>query len=42
MLICFSNITITHSIFQMNSVNYFKDLFESVPDYKNCLINVLN
>ena len=31
---CFSNITITHSVYEMDNINYFKDLFESVPDYK--------
>ena len=31
---CFSNITITHSVFSMDNINYFTDLFESIPDYK--------
>ena len=35
---CFSNITITHSIFYMNNTNYFKDLFESIPDYKKIVL----
>ena len=31
---CFSNITITHSVYYMEKVKYFKDLFESIPDYR--------
>ena len=30
---CFSNILITHSVYYMDQINYFKDLFESIPDY---------
>ena len=29
---CFSNIMITHSVNWMKHVNYFKDLFDSIPD----------
>ena len=32
----FSNITITHSVFYMN--NYFKDIFESIHDYKKIVL----
>ena len=35
---CFSNITITHSPFQMNNPNYFKDIFESIPDYRKIVL----
>ena len=31
---CFSNITITHSQCYMDHVNHFKDLFESLRDYR--------
>ena len=30
----FSNITITHSVYLMAHVNYSKDLFESVPEFR--------
>ena len=30
---CFGNIAITHSVYYMNYENYFKDMFESIPDY---------
>ena len=32
---CFNNIMITHSIFYMK---YFKDLFQSVPDYRKIVL----
>ena len=32
---CFSNIRITRSVFYLKYVNYFRDLFESIADYKN-------
>ena len=35
---CFSNISITHFIFKMNYEKYFKDLFESIPDYKKIVL----
>ena len=36
---CFSITTITHFVYYMNNINYFTDLFESVPDYrKNVLL----
>ena len=35
---CFSNITITHSVYQMSNINYFKDFFESIPDYKKVVL----
>ena len=35
---CFSNITITHSVYSMNNVNYFKDLFESITDYRKIVL----
>ena len=31
---CFSNITITHSLFYMNNPNCFRDIFESIPYYR--------
>ena len=31
---CFSNITIAHSVYKMNYENYFKDMFESIPEYR--------
>ena len=35
---CFSNITITHSVYYMNNHNYFKDIFESIHDYKKVVL----
>ena len=35
---CFSNITKTHSVYQMDNVNYFKDLFGSISDYKKIVL----
>ena len=35
---CFSIKTITHSVYQIDNVNYFKDLFESIPDYKKVVL----
>ena len=35
---CFSNITITHSVIQMNYEKYFKDTFESTPDYRKIVL----
>ena len=35
---CFSNITITHSVYQINKSNYFKVLFESIPDYRKIVL----
>ena len=31
---CFGNITITHSVYLMDNTEYFKDLYESFPDYR--------
>ena len=35
---CFSNITITRSVYNLDQLfrpeNYFEDLFESIPDYR--------
>ena len=31
---CFTIITITHSVYKMDHVQFFKDLFELVPDYR--------
>ena len=36
--VCFSKITITHSVNQMDQVNYFKDLFESISDYRKIVL----
>ena len=36
--ICFSNIKITDSLYQLNIVNYFKDLFQSIPNYRKNVI----
>ena len=30
----FNNITITHSVKEMISEKFFKDMFESIPDYR--------
>ena len=35
---CFSNITITHYVYQMNYENYFKNLFETIPDYRKIVL----
>ena len=35
---CFSNITITHSINKINYGNYFTDKFESIPDYRKTVL----
>ena len=35
---CFSNITITHSVFWMNNSNYFTDIVESMPDYRKVVL----
>ena len=35
--LCCSNITITHSVYKMDNINYFKDLFESISDCKKIL-----
>ena len=35
---CFSKISITHSVYQMDQVNYFKDLFESISDYRKIVL----
>ena len=41
--ICFSKITIEHSIFSMNNPNYFEDKFESITDYrKTVLLTLIN
>ena len=32
--LCFSNITITHSISQMDTLIFSNDFFESIPDYR--------
>ena len=37
-VMCFSKITITHSVKQMDRVNYFKDMFESIPDYRKTVL----
>ena len=37
---CFSNITITHSVYYMDNENYFKDMFESIPDYRKIVLLV--
>ena len=34
----FSNITITHYVYQMSYENYFKDLFETMPDYRKIVL----
>ena len=40
---CFSNIIMKHSVYQMDHINFFEALFESIPDYrKNSVINVFN
>ena len=40
---CFSYITITHFVYRMDIINYFNDLFESIPDYRKIVIlKVLN
>ena len=35
---CFSNIAIPHSVCKMDNSNYFKDLFESIPNYKKIVL----
>ena len=30
--VCSSNFTIRHSVYQTEHVNYFEDLFETIPD----------
>ena len=35
---CFSNITITHSVFKMDTIICFRDFFESIPDYKKIVL----
>ena len=37
----FSKISVTHSVFYMDYVNYFKDLFESVPDFRKKVLLML-
>ena len=40
---CNSNFIIKHSVYQIDHINYFEELFEPIPDYrKNCLFNVFN
>ena len=40
---CFSNNLITHSpCYEMEQVNYFKDLFESMPEYREIVKSVCN
>ena len=34
----FSNFTVTHSAFEMNNVNYIRDLFESMFDYRKIVL----
>ena len=34
-----SNVTITHSVYQMDNTTYLKDLFESITDYRKIVIN---
>ena len=36
----FSNITIAHSVYQMDDVIYSKDLFESIPDYREIVLSM--
>ena len=35
---CFSNISITHSVYYTDNVDYFKDPFKSIPDYKKIVL----
>ena len=35
---CFNSIIATHSVYYMNHVNYLKNLFESIPDYKKIVL----
>ena len=35
---CFSNITTTHSVHWMDNLIYFKDLFESIPDFREIVL----
>ena len=35
---CFSNITINNSVFWMDNSNYFRDLFESILDYRKIVL----
>ena len=35
---CFSNIIITHSVYSSDHINYFKDLFNSIPDYRKIVV----
>ena len=35
---CFSNITITHSVHYMDKINCFKSLIESIPDYRRIVL----
>ena len=35
---CFSNAIITHSVYQMDNVNYFKDFLESTTDNRKRLL----
>ena len=35
---CFSNITITLSVYQMTYENYFEEMFESIPDYRKIVL----
>ena len=37
-VMCFSNTMITHSVFSMDNENYFKDLFESISDYRKVVL----
>ena len=35
---CFSNITITHFVYQMDLFKYFKNLFDSIPSYRKLVL----
>ena len=35
---CFSNITITHSVYQLDHVNFFKNLLESTPECRKIVL----
>ena len=36
---CFSNIAKTHSVYKMNH-NFFRDSFESVPDFRKLVLSL--
>ena len=39
---CFSNIKITHSVYYRYHINYSKDVFKSIPNYKKIISLLLS